>query len=613
MLKCLRNKAADKGRYHFEPGTVVILQDLTRDSELNDQLGIVDCFDKRADRYEVRLVDSDVVRRIRHRNLRVVNANKAFFLDRSKQQMQCDTQIEAKTWREDAACLHGLSSEIKRTGSEHFASYDAGKWCESANKLKILIGSWNVGNAEPNQEELRQYWINPTSDVDMIVVGAQECAYKTTTGEKQDPHFDNLVKRCCGEDFYQVSAHHLWEMRIYVYAHVKHKDNIIRVVNKREATGFAHVLGNKGGLITKLDFEDTKHGRAASLCFISCHLAAHQGHVRDRNGNLEEIFRNARIENSSIDVSSQFHHTILFGDLNYRIDHPRGVGLEESEQMDMVHADIVASEWERLYSGDQLAHCLRQGKCLSGFVDYRPRFMPTFKVMREAGTSYCRERIPAHCDRILSRSMPACSSDLECSMFKDCPDVSTSDHKPVHGIFILTLPPRPDRSCADIGAGPCLVFDELEAVNLPIGDIFTSDPYVLFFSHPADLFAGQDAPCTDTIKQTLNPVWKNVHLPRMHLQRDEVRYVSLILSVWDADVFTADDPLGNAILAMSDLIDEEDFILERAESRPKEFSANLQLNGQLREGSIIRGKAHIEWPSAVQLAGPEIPSDQNRC
>lgn len=592
---------------------MVILQDLTRDSELNDQLGIVDCFDKHADRYKIRLVDSDVVRRIRHRNLRAVHANKAFFLERSKQKLQGDAPIEAKASRENAAFSPGPFSAMQWTGSEHSASYDAGTWCEPADKLNILICSWNVGNTEPEQEELRQYWINPTKDVDMVVVGVQECAYKTTMGEKQDPHFDNLVKICCGEDFYQVSAHHLWEMRIYVYAHVKHKDNIIKVVNTHEATGFAHVLGNKGGLITKLDFEDTRHRRAASLCFISCHLAAHQGHVQDRNGNLEEIFRNARIENPSIDVSSQFHHTILFGDLNYRIDHPKGVGFKESEQLEMVHADILASEWDILYAGDQLALCLQEGKCLSGFVDYRPRFMPTFKVMREAGTSYSRERIPAHCDRILSRSMPACSSDLVCAMFKDCPDVTTSDHKPVHGIFSLTLPPRLDRSCADNGACPFLVFDELEGVNLPIGDIFTSDPYVLFFSHPAGLFEGLHTPRTDTIKQTLNPVWKNVRLPRMHLRKDELRYVSLILSVWDADSVTADDPLGNAILSMSDLIDEDDLIHGRAQSRPKEFSVNLQLNGQLAEGSLIRGKARIEWPSPVQLSGSEIPLDRNRC
>jgi len=466
--------------------------------------------------------------------------------------------------------------------------------------LNVLVCSWNVGNEEPKEEELRQYLITPTDDTDIVAVGVQECAYKAANGEKQDPHFDNIVKACCGAGFYKVSCHHLWEMRLYVYARTEHKEKISNVVEAKEATGIAHILGNKGGLITKFDYDDAAGGRAASLCFISCHLAAHQGKTKDRNGNIEEICRNARIENKALDVTTQFNHTFFFGDLNYRIDLPDGVGLEESEQWAMVKSHIDAGEWDKLYAGDQLASCLRQEKCLDGFVDTKPQFMPTFKVLRQAATTYKDQRIPAYCDRILTKSMPGCASHLTNTMFKNCPEVSTSDHKPVHGTYTVTLPPRVNRSPAETGGGPVLIFDELSADNLLIADILSSDPYVLFFSNPPDLFASKKTPQTEMVKRTLSPTWKRMRMPPMRIKNaNELKHVSLVLSVWDADLGpNVDDPLGNAIIALTDLVDEQ-YLSEATAggaSPPKDFTKTLYLDGKLaKEGSIIKGKAHIEW------------------
>jgi phosphatidylinositol-bisphosphatase len=205
----------------------------------------------------------------------------------------------------------------------------------------------------------------------------QECAYKAANGEKQDPHFDNCVKECCGDDFIMLSKHHLWEMRLYVLVRKKHQEFISNIEEKTEATGIAHILGNKGGVVTKLEVY------GMSFCFISCHLAAHQGKTKDRNGNVEEIFRNARMSNKLMDISSQYHHCFLFGDLNYRIDPDVPEDADDDQKWDTVKALVDAEDWPTLYKCDQLVWEIDGGRTLAGFKDAVPKFMPTFKVERQ--------------------------------------------------------------------------------------------------------------------------------------------------------------------------------------------------------------------------------------
>ena len=50
-------------------------------------------------------------------------------------------------------------------------------------KLKIHVVTWNVGNAQPAEDEI-PFLFQGSSDItenDMIVVGVQECAYKIDT------------------------------------------------------------------------------------------------------------------------------------------------------------------------------------------------------------------------------------------------------------------------------------------------------------------------------------------------------------------------------------------------------------------------------------------------
>ena len=71
---------------------------------------------------------------------------------------------------------------------------------------------------------------------------------------------------------------------------------------------------NKGGICIKLVLGMT------SVCFVSCHLAAHEGRFAARNQSVAEILRGAHVGHPDCDLTQQFHHVFFFGDLNYRID-----------------------------------------------------------------------------------------------------------------------------------------------------------------------------------------------------------------------------------------------------------------------------------------------------
>ncbi len=70
-------------------------------------------------------------------------------------------------------------------------------------------------------------------------------------------------------------------VKISEYQHVKH------VSSTFAKTGLAGLHGNKGGIATRLVIDDS------SLCFIDCHLAAHQKEIQARNADCVSILKDA--------------------------------------------------------------------------------------------------------------------------------------------------------------------------------------------------------------------------------------------------------------------------------------------------------------------------------
>ena len=115
-------------------------------------------------------------------------------------------------------------------------------------------------------------------------------------------------------------------------------------------------------------------------------------------------------------------------------------------------------------------------------------FAPTFKVERgSAEELYNPKRLPSYTDRMLVRSFPGYKDDLLVEEFTSCPGFTSSDHKPIRGLFEITPTPLA-RSGGAFGKRLRLKFSRLAARDLPQMDFGgKADPYIVFSTDPKNV------------------------------------------------------------------------------------------------------------------------------
>jgi hypothetical protein len=182
-----------------------------------------------------------------------------------------------------------------------------------------------------------------------------------------------------------------------------------------------------------------------SLCFINCHLAAGQNHTKDRNFDISSILDSTILpieERDSVRLDSYIgggdgtmildHEIcILSGDLNYRID---------TMNREAVISALNSGKMNRLLERDQLLASKRKrpGFRLRAFYEMPITFAPTYKydVGSDNYDTSEKKRVPAWCDRILSRGRN--QKRLKQLNYRRH-EVRVSDHRPVSGLFQMTV------------------------------------------------------------------------------------------------------------------------------------------------------------------------------
>jgi len=101
----------------------------------------------------------------------------------------------------------------------------------------------------------------------------KEASRKPTAAEKAaEKMWEDLITTRLGEKgarWTRVSRVFQWEMAMLIFVRDEQLRLVKNVQEAKVATGVGSVIGNKGGLLTKLEFGST------SMCFVSSHLAAH--------------------------------------------------------------------------------------------------------------------------------------------------------------------------------------------------------------------------------------------------------------------------------------------------------------------------------------------------
>ena len=428
----------------------------------------------------------------------------------------------------------------------------------SSTPLKVFMGSWNMGDAPP--PDSLEAFIDPAENYDLVCVCAQEAEYKARNGAQScEEDWFRCVERCLGSKYVRVAGYSLWSIRVVVLVRKDHRDTVSNIKFTREATGIAGVAGNKGGVAIACQIRETK------LCFVGCHLAAHQEKVAQRNSDFFEIIEGCTgLGWKDFWITNEFHHIFWSGDLNYRIAHDRSQVVQMSMQ--------GPTGWHGLYPYDQLQDQLGKENVFIEFNESQPLFQPTYRYARGQNIypDDAKQRIPSWCDRVLWKSLS--DEHIVQESYTSCQTVLTSDHRPVLSVFEIRarnqyFPPSVLNPLTSPAVGGLIdVWDSeprsyFMIRNLAGHDLDSkdhngkSDPYVTFVSR-----ALQDTYKTSVKYNTLNPSWEGgeKHIPYLYLTFDEPEYLEseyLFFSVYDYDRTSPDDPLGQAHLSLKGLSD----------------------------------------------------------
>eukprot|EP01083_Nonionella_stella_P097613 274365_1 len=291
--------------------------------------------------------------------------------------------------------------------------------------LSLWVGTWNVGESEFEQECMSR-WLGSNSSAmhrmhDVYVVGLQECVSQHRKAWMNGilAYLDNGRKQ-----YLVIQKMHLMNILLIVIVNKLYMFRIRDIKCKTVACGKGNIIGNKGAVAITMTFDET------TFAFVNVHLVARAERFVQRMENIERIFKN--IDSASmgtfaaIDCLNQFHHVILFGDLNYRI-------MKDFWEV----CDLIRSKrYCEFAICDQLNHQMETSEILYGFREGDIRLLPpTYRWERNANVvSNKREQAPSYTDRILYKSLPECYSFWQ-TKYKSCMRCYGSDHRPMMSIF----------------------------------------------------------------------------------------------------------------------------------------------------------------------------------
>jgi hypothetical protein len=326
--------------------------------------------------------------------------------------------------------------------------------------LTLSIVTWNLGEAEPSEEEAS--FFRRFRGSDLVMIGAQECEEikpRRTEG-RRSRHLRRTSIMMLGENYVPLAIHSLGGIQCALFCHRDVLGDVEMIDLVDVTCGVGGVFHNKGaiGIYLKLKRRatDKNPSKTSRILLVTGHLAAHVKNVDARNGDFKRIVseleaqaptrflrprKNADGSPAECDgahLLSSMDHVFFAGDLNYRIDLPREyverciIDVQRCRSKgEHGRADVLM---ENLLRRDQLLQTMASGRAFSNFYEGQVTFLPTFKF--DKGTSNYdtshKQRVPAWTDRIVFRSNKV--SVLE---YNSAAEARHSDHRPVFGTFKL--------------------------------------------------------------------------------------------------------------------------------------------------------------------------------
>ena len=247
-----------------------------------------------------------------------------------------------------------------------------------------------------------------------------------------------------GYELFGVSS--LWDIHVMIFMRSDLVERVTSRGHSTEATGIAHVLGNKGSAALSFTLDNQ-----TSFAFVSSHLAAQAKHKRllKRQENYEETCQGLRAltgKVKGVEFMHRFDHIFWVGDFNYRVDfHDHGTPMEYNSVLKIIQDQ---KHVEFLLPKDQLGQQMDMQRVFVGFKEGPISFPPTYRwVKGEREYSSKKNQNPSYCDRVVWKSAPGCEEKVKQTLYEGIFDLLDSDHRPVAAAFdVRTCPPFVMRS-----------------------------------------------------------------------------------------------------------------------------------------------------------------------
>ncbi|KAL5250458.1 hypothetical protein ACHWQZ_G016251 [Mnemiopsis leidyi] len=323
------------------------------------------------------------------------------------------------------------SQSVRTTAHKEEPDFEELERYFPSHQMSLFIGTWNMHSEKEVPLLVEEFLMPPECEYlqDMYVIGTQEC-----TPHKRE--WEVTVQATLGPTHVLVRSESLGDIHLIIMVRREMIWIMRDVQSSTVACGAGGVMRNKGAVGIVL----TVFG--SSILFITAHLRAHTTKVKERNVDAVRIATSLDFsrynskqtsgEELTLDCTENVDCVFWSGDLNYRVTCER----------DVAEKAIQSNNLEPLIKNDQLLEQIREKAAFRGFSEAPISFPPTFKFdpgSVEYDTS-AKQRVPSWTDRILYKSR---QDSITPQIYHYCPTLTFSDHRPVFGVYLVTLKPSP--------------------------------------------------------------------------------------------------------------------------------------------------------------------------
>ncbi|XP_071820494.1 uncharacterized protein [Apostichopus japonicus] len=310
-------------------------------------------------------------------------------------------------------------------------------------KIRVFVSTWNMHEEKVLPDNLEDLVLPEESIIlqDIYVVGTQEST----------PDADEWAIRMqetLGTTHILLHKASLGVLHLLIFIRRDLFWFCSPVEEDSVATRPGAMIKTKGAVAVSFTFFGT------SFLFLVSHFTSGDDNLSNRIQDYAKIIRSLdlpikvpatrKYNVDKDDITSRFDAVFWCGDFNFRLTESRAKIENWAQQLKHGNEE----DFNILLQHDQLRKTMTKNSIFKGFQEGEINFLPTYKYNpgEDVFDTSSKARIPSYTDRVLYK--PRKSGEVNVLYYNSCPTIKCSDHRPVYGIYEVTIRPgRDDHLC----------------------------------------------------------------------------------------------------------------------------------------------------------------------